>query len=565
MIQFIVRSVIFIFFILLSLCSRGQDELPIPSRDSLEQLLAHNDYNLTLGIINSNLRKNLTPFQINLLKTYKIRPLIEAHLYDDAFILSLELLSKETLDTDLRIGALLNRALIYEIKDDFKNSKADLDTLESLFNRNPLLKNEDYGEYLYRKASLYRVNDSTNTAKNFAEQSVAFSEENNYKVAAGVAYAVLGFLTFDDDLELTNSYYQKSLDTYIRIGDKTGEAMMYANLSDLELSRNDITAALKYTDTMMMVSRDLKNSVPLYIMYEERSSLFERMGNVDSAYVNFKKYHEYFNEYKNNQKEVAFQELSFQNDIEKIEQAKRKVVEDNLRISRANTKLTYFLIGSLMVLVLIFILYRKLILRSRIIKTKSRNNSILIKELHHRVKNNLMLTLSLIEFQKDDFNDDLHKSKMTDLQHRIEAVAIVHQQMMGKNNEDLDDSHNIKQYFIQIAESLFNLYPDSIDFNHTIEELNVPLDMAVPLGILINELLSNTLKHAQPENRLIISLNVYENTDQLVIEYKDNGINSKDRISDGLGSFILQSMILQLKGEVIEKDFDYHIILNQYK
>ncbi len=557
-----------IFIILLlycwSLTAYAQSKTVIPSRDSLQILLLHNNFNHTLRVVNENLIKDLTPAQTRLLETYKIRPLIEANMLDDAFKLSNKLLAIDTLDLDLKIDILLNRALIFELKQDFEKSKADLDHLERLFNTYKSQKDEDYGEFLYRKASLYRVNDRIDSAKVFVKQSIAFSEKHNYQTSASVAYAVLGFLTYGENLKLTKQYYVKSLKAYKSIGDNSGVALMYANLANLELSKNDRRSALKYTDSMIQYAKNSQDNVPLHVLYELRSSIFEELKNIDSAYVNYQKYFKYYNDYKDDKREFSFQELNFQYQLEKEEVAKEQAVENNLRITKTNKTLKYFIIGLVGILALIFILNRKLFIKNKVIKQKTEEKEILLKELHHRVKNNLMLILSLVEFQKDDAKDAYSKAKMNDLQLRIEAIAVVHQKMMNGTDNQIDDKNNIKIYFNQIAQSLISLNPELIDFDSNIVELNVPLDMAVPLGILINELISNSLKHAQPIGALKISLHVFEENNQLKIEYKDNGVLISDDDKENLGTFIIENMVKQLKGQLTKSNYNYDIILNRY-
>ncbi|WP_445908783.1 sensor histidine kinase [Yeosuana sp.] len=227
--------------------------------------------------------------------------------------------------------------------------------------------------------------------------------------------------------------------------------------------------------------------------------------------------------------------------------------------------LKYFLFSLLVVIVLMVFLYRKLATKNKIIKAKTEEKEVLLKELHHRVKNNLMLILSLIDFQKDDFLDDFHKTKLTDLQHRIEAIAFVHQQMMGQSNDDIDDSYDIKDYIKKIAESLFKLYPESVHFKSKIAKIAVQLDIAVPLGILINELISNSLKHDKTDKELQITLEIFEEDNCLKINYKDAGLaqvfNAK---KESLGLFIIKNMIKQLHGQFEENNFSYHITLTRY-
>ncbi|WP_445908785.1 hypothetical protein [Yeosuana sp.] len=114
---------IFLFF--LAFCFLGikaQNKVSIPSIDSLELLVEMNNPSLSLKIINNSLTKNLTQEQISTLESYKLKPLISIELYDKAFLLSNELLSRKGLSIDLRIDVLLSRPLLFEMKSDFNRS-----------------------------------------------------------------------------------------------------------------------------------------------------------------------------------------------------------------------------------------------------------------------------------------------------------------------------------------------------------------------------------------------------------------------------------------------------------
>jgi two-component sensor histidine kinase len=233
-----------------------------------------------------------------------------------------------------------------------------------------------------------------------------------------------------------------------------------------------------------------------------------------------------------------------------------------LNINSSNKRLKIYISSLLLIAALLFVLFLKISQKNKVIKHKTNEKEVLLKELHHRVKNNLMLILSLIDFQKDEFLDDFHKEKLTDLQHRIEAIALVHQQMMEQSEDALNDSHDIEDYIQKIAQSLIKLHTNPVDFKSNIVKKGVQIDVAVPMGILINELISNSIKHAKSDNELQIILEIFEENNCLKIIYKDNGdVNELIIKKDNLGLFIIKNMIKQLNGQFEVNNFNYLITI----
>ena len=121
------------------------------------------------------------------------------------------------------------------------------------------------------------------------------------------------------------------------------------------------------------------------------------------------------------------------------------------------------------------------------------------KEIHHRIKNNLQVISSLLDLQADKFEDENVREAFRESQSRVVSMALIHEELY---KEEGTDTLNFSEYLKKLAESLFQTYrlsSKNIHLNMDLEENTLfDMDTAVPLGIIVNELVSNSLKHAFP-------------------------------------------------------------------
>jgi two-component sensor histidine kinase len=149
----------------------------------------------------------------------------------------------------------------------------------------------------------------------------------------------------------------------------------------------------------------------------------------------------------------------------------------------------------------------------------------LIKEVHHRVKNNLQLTMSLLSSQSYYLEDKSAREAIEQSQHRLKSIALIHQKLYQTDNLGLID---VKPYILDLLSYLIETLRDKTHINFEINLLSIEMDIsrAVSLGLFINEAVTNIYKYAFPEKSsglVVISLMDYEN-DRYQLLISDNGI-----------------------------------------
>ena len=180
---------------------------------------------------------------------------------------------------------------------------------------------------------------------------------------------------------------------------------------------------------------------------------------------------------------------------------------------------------------------------------------LLLKEIHHRVKNNLQIIASLLNLQSRYITDESTLAAIRESQNRVKAMALVHEKLY--RTEDI--SHiSLHDYIRFLSTGLFQFYDarrQGIQFMLEIHDVNVDIDTAIPLGLILNELISNSLKYAFPNGRKgEISVSVRKENHTLTVQYCDNGIgipaNLDWRNTQSLGLRLVNTLVDQMNGTV---------------
>jgi two-component sensor histidine kinase len=176
----------------------------------------------------------------------------------------------------------------------------------------------------------------------------------------------------------------------------------------------------------------------------------------------------------------------------------------------------------------------------------------LLREVYHRVKNNLQLVDSLLMMQDRKIADPQAKEALQSLRGRISALGLVHEQLMG--SADLK-TFDVVPFLDDLSNNLMESGGNNgVDILVEACPLDVGVDFGVPLGLLVTELVTNSLKHAFPNGRGTISIILRNDaTGHLILIVSDDGIGRAssdvtDPVRSGLGTRIISSLVEQLEG-----------------
>ncbi len=193
--------------------------------------------------------------------------------------------------------------------------------------------------------------------------------------------------------------------------------------------------------------------------------------------------------------------------------------------------------------------------QKNIITKREQEKVMLLRELNHRIKNNLQMISSLLNLQSHELAGHPAKEAIIAGKHRVEALSLVHRKLYQEN---LDTRIMLKDYIEELVLGLFHGYDASFKPSFKIDNVSVSLDIAVPLALIVNEIIINALKYAYPSiDKPKLKLIMLENKNSLNIQIIDNGtgFNTTDtKKSNSFGIKLIYSLIEQLQGVIKKLD-----------
>jgi two-component sensor histidine kinase len=460
-----------------------------------------------------------------------------------------------------------------------------------------------------------RLNDKRAIAMSYSDLSNLFWKQSKYET--GLEYGLKSLEIFEErgindlDYDFTlyvvgNNYlelknYTEALKYYehaIVIGERYG---FYNNLSDIYISVIDLyaylgkfteaeeaaTNALKYADLLtnkFMEMRawlsigKLQNLEGKYIAAIESltkcitiatekfgdkfylSQAYETLGKAHAGNHQYREAYQAFAEYDKLKSEVftaeADERISKLKTEFEVADKEGTILLQETMIKRQRTNQTLISIITALLLLLLILFYKAIQInrkKNRLLQRKNEEKEFLLKEIHHRVKNNLEMVSSLLALQSARIKDPKILDAMHQSQHRVQCMSMIHQKLyLGKNLSAIE----MKDYFKELADYVIHSFGAERQVTVDIEmnPLELDVDMAIPIGLIVNELLTNSLKYAFPNQKPgKIQISLKETNRVLQLDVIDNGIGKLEVEhvkGTGFGSHLVDLLTEQLDGKM---------------
>ena len=359
--------------------------------------------------------------------------------------------------------------------------------------------------------------------------------------------------------------YQDNLAISEALNFKRGIMISYANIGHTLVLDKKYNEALPYilgAKEAMEQSDDRSN---LWEQYMHLTTIYEALGDYPNAF----KYHQLYNAENETYYEDKIAQL--ESEIQtKYETGQREATivlqQQKIDQQRTNQLLMIGLVSLLgIILALVYYNFRNKKRLNAALEKKNQEKELLLKEIHHRVKNNLQTISSLLNLQSAHIKDEKVLGAVTESKNRVRSMALIHQKLyQGKNLAAIE----MKAYLENLCENMLNSVGKNaakVTYTCPMNELELDVDTAIPIGLITNELLTNALKYAFPDGRqgkLEVSLTLAEDQESLRLVIADDGVGfdprqapAKDEWRSNFGSQLINLLSRQLEGTV-EHNFE---------
>lgn len=331
--------------------------------------------------------------------------------------------------------------------------------------------------------------------------------------------------------------------------DKDGEIRVHLNLAEIYLDEKKYPEAKSEAELSLKYAFEIASDYLRVSSYDLLSRINEASGQMDQALFYNKKYHSLNDSLLSLEKElqIGFLQESFESELKdrKINSFKKQIK------LKEKQKWIYILIigfialSSIGLIVVLYLWKRKNTRLKSLVEQKNH----LMSEIHHRVKNNLQLISSLLDLQLQELSDEQAIKALTDSRNRVLSMSYLHQQLyIGEDVRYI----STKIYFDKLIDILVESMStgNEILFESHIEDLNLSIDDAIPLGLIANELITNSIKYAFHEQKdKTISIQLKLENELLIFTVEDNGIGMSSHNKNGFGLQIIRSLSRQMRAE----------------
>lgn len=375
-------------------------------------------------------------------------------------------------------------------------------------------------------------------------------------------------------------FYKRAMELVPLEQNKLLHAACEGGLGTAHLKLNHLEQSAKAFEKSIDIAKSIDHTEQLKVSLEGLANVREKQGNNKEALRIYKEYSiikdtlfqqqqnqslvDALEKYETAEKEAQISELNAKNELAQV------------KLSNSRKSLFAALFGILIICALAYYLFslNKTVRRQNAIISKALNEKdILLREIHHRVKNNMQFISSLLSLQSDHVLDPTAKSALHKGEHRVQSMALIHQNLY---QEEHLTGINSAEYFEKLTQNLFNSYninDDKITLHTDIDPIIIDVDTMVPLGLIVNELISNTLKHAFPDGRAgDIYLSLKEVNNQLELTVNDNGVglnvDELDKLNQSFGYKLIEAFRDQLEAEMVtnfDQGFSVKICIKDYQ
>jgi two-component system, sensor histidine kinase PdtaS len=421
------------------------------------------------------------------------------------------------------------------------------------------INNLDYDFTLYVVGNNYLAIKQYQKALNYYEHSIAIGERYGfYNNLSDVYISLVDLYAYLNNFNKAETAGANAIKFAELLDNNFMLMRSWLSVGKLQYLEGKYISAIKSLQkSITIATKDFGDAYYLSEAYETLGKAFAGNHNYKEAYHSFAEYDRLKNEIFTTEASQRILVLQTEFDMARKEST---IEEQKTKLKQQRTKQTFMTIIAGLLFILLIVLYktfqnnRK---KNKLLQQQNKEKEFLLKEIHHRVKNNLEIVSSLLALASAQTTDLNVQEVMQDSQNRVYSMSLIHQKLyQGKNIAAVE----MKGYFINLGTYILESFGviERITLECNMDTLELDIDTAIPLGLIVNELLTNALKYAFPKNRkgnIKIELKQL-NSHTIKLEVADNGIGQLQRSpnkSTGFGTQLINLLTQQLDGEMKQK------------
>jgi len=487
----------------------------------------------------------------------------------EAYIKALQL--KSYISDQKKVAKLFNNlATSYQVRGDLKNSlKYFTKALHSFEATNDTL----WAAHTNGNLGLLLLNNKElDTAEPKIRKALAYYKNNDHTIYEGYTLLNLGnLLNEKGDYKQSIPVYQSAI---LKVPETVNPIVAAAAYSGIGVAHSRLTnfsRAVEQLNLGLSKSAAIPSIEQEIICHQELAKVHEEM----RMYAKSLQYHKNYTTLKDSaftmEQDIKMTEAlaKYESEINEQELAllntQHQLTETRLLGTRRFT--TALLLGFLILAALLYRLFKL----NKSNRQAAEEKDTLLREIHHRVKNNLQVVSALLTLQSKYINDDQAVEALREGQDRVQSMALIHKDLYQHDNLK---GVNTKDYIEKLVENLmssYNIEASDITLHLNIASLWIDVDTMIPMGLLINELISNALKHAFiDQNGGTLTITLEEGNGALILEVADNGKGFTDFDNQRKGSFgysLIESFAQKLNADIdvnTEQGFSISMNIKNY-
>jgi two-component sensor histidine kinase/Tfp pilus assembly protein PilF len=395
-------------------------------------------------------------------------------------------------------------------------------------------------------------------AKKYLLRALSLNKKiKDHEVYDGMIYNNLGaqFL-YSDDLDSAEFYLSVGKDIHEEKGDSYGHSISLENLAKIYMRKGDVNKAKTTVKKALEIAQNNNYFLVQTNCFETLHEIYLVNGEIDSAIYYKSNYERLRDSTLTMENKMIVDELEAKYELRKKQDEillKNQQIEEEKRSN--NIYLFALISGGLFIIALFILIIQKvrgnnlLKLKNQTIQNSLNEKEILMREIHHRVKNNIQAIKSIINIQKRKSNSNEVKESLNETLNRVNAMAVIHNRLYQQENiASLTSDVYLQELLDDILHSFGISANDMIQSDFVSHPL--PTDELLTLGLVFNEIITNACKYGKNELGQL-ELKVYSEVDSntFTIRIKDSGPGLKDD-KKGFGNNLVEALIHKMNGKI---------------